>query len=87
MADLWLVSRSRVESLTDRETVRLGRVLIEASSKALGPEGGLRESSLWFPDAPRATVVIRDYAGQLSTKASQRLAEVLGDFDTELQES
>jgi hypothetical protein len=66
---LWLVSRSRVERLTDRETVRLRRVLIEASSKALRPEVGLRESSVWFPDAPRATIVIRDYAGQSGVQA------------------
>ena len=63
--------------LTDREAVRRGRVLIDASSK----------SSVWYPDAPTATVVIRGYAGELSPKAIQGLAEVLGDFDTELQES
>jgi Cysteine-rich CPCC/SMI1 / KNR4 family (SUKH-1) len=77
MADLWLVSRSRVKSLTYRETVRLGRVLIDASSK----------SHVWYPEAPTATVVIREYAGGLSPLASQRLTEVLGHFDAELHES
>ena len=73
VTDLWIISRSRSTKLSDSETVRLGRSLIDASAK----------SHVWYPDAPMATAVIADYTGSLSTKALARVTDVLGEVDME----
>lgn len=78
VADLWLTSRERVERLTNAETVRLGRALIEASATG----------HVWYPDdAANATAVITNYAGELSSKARDPATEILGDFDSDLRDT
>ena len=78
MADLWLIARDRTDRLTDAETVRLGRVLVRVSET----------SRIWFPpEAPTATVVVRDGLNELSDAARGRVHEILGPFDIELRKT
>ena len=72
MPDLHIVSQTRVERLSNEETVRRGRVLVGSSGTA----------HISYPDGTKTAVaVIHDYTGDLSPSARLGLVEVLGEFD------
>jgi hypothetical protein len=76
VADLWITSLSRQHPLTESETVRLGRALVESSGRR----------HVWYPGGPTAAVVIRDYTVELTAKAERVVREVLGDSECHLRD-
>ena len=78
VADLLLISRTRVDPLSDAETFRLGRALVAVSGR----------SHVSFPDGTPTTVaVVHQYEGQMSVAARRRVADILGEFDERLTDS
>ena len=70
---LRLVSRARVDPLTNAETVRIGRVLTRT----------LPTSHISYPnDSPTVTVQVHGFSGDLSDEVAGKVAEIIGDFDT-----
>jgi len=75
VADLWLISHERSDKLTDAETVRLGRQLIESSASA----------RVSYPESSKATAIVHDFTGSLSPKALARASEIFGAHDEEVR--
>ncbi len=72
VSDLHIVSRSRTGRLTNNETVKLGRVLLESS----------RTAHISYPDRTQTAVaIVHDYSGALTAAARHRLTDMLGGFD------
>lgn len=77
MANLRVTSHGRNESLTDSETVRLGRALARSSSTA----------HVSYPDGcSTVQLVVHDFTDDLPEAARVRISECFGDFDEELVE-
>ena len=71
MGELRLVARTRTGRLTDRETVRLGRIVHKS----------VQRNTAFPEDTPTVVVVVRDFTGMLSADAASKIQEVIGEFD------
>lgn len=72
MPDLRLASRLRRAPLSNAETVKIGRLLVEA----------LPASHISYPDEPgTVTIVVHGFAGPLPEQVSTKLTEFIGAFD------
>jgi len=74
--DIRLIARDRTERLTNGETVKIGRILTPVLTSQF--------KAIWYPDGtPTVEIVIRDQDTiQLSDHATNRLREIVGEFDT-----
>lgn len=68
-----LVSRARTEPLTNAETVRLGRRLVES---------GISQHVSYPDDTPTVVVEVWDFEGSLPTDLASAVEAVIGAFDT-----